>query len=295
MSIEIYYFTGTGNSLAVARGLAERLEAALLPIAATIERGRVAPEADAVGLVVPVYHKGLPLIVERFAERLATRPDAYRFAVCTYGDTSGLAVARLRELLQARGQALHAGWGVHMPYNYLTPSPVLRGFARSFTLRQVAEDKRQALIAGGRERVEAIAAGINAREKGTYDVGADPLTRLADRLGLDETLGKWVWLKVAGVDEMPDVPFIESRQWMDHGFYSDARCNGCATCARLCPVDNIHMVDERPEWLHRCEQCFACLQWCPHEAIQFGANTAGVPRYHHPDVTLGDMLGQATG
>jgi MinD superfamily P-loop ATPase len=49
------------------------------------------------------------------------------------------------------------------------------------------------------------------------------------------------------------------------------------------------MVDGRPTWHHRCEQCFACLQWCPEEAIQFGTETAGKDRYHHPDVTLADM------
>ncbi len=116
-----------------------------------------------------------------------------------------------------------------------------------------------------------------------------PLTRLADRLHLPETLAKWVWLKVAGVEEPVDASFVESRQWMDRAFHTDARCNGCAICARICPVDNIRMLDGRPAWQHRCEQCFACLQWRPQEAIQFGEHTAGRRRYHHPEVRVGDM------
>ena len=36
--------------------------------------------------------------------------------------------------------------------------------------------------------------------------------------------------------------------------------------------------------------CFACLQWCPQEAIQFGKKTPKYERYHHPEVTVQDML-----
>jgi formate hydrogenlyase subunit 6/NADH:ubiquinone oxidoreductase subunit I len=53
------------------------------------------------------------------------------------------------------------------------------------------------------------------------------------------------------------------------------------------------MINEKPAWLHRCEQCLACLQWCPQEAIQHGEKTAKYRRYHHPEVTLKDMLEQA--
>jgi len=53
------------------------------------------------------------------------------------------------------------------------------------------------------------------------------------------------------------------------------------------------MINEKPSWLHRCEQCLACLQWCPQEAIQYGEKTVKYPRYHHPEVVLKDILEQA--
>ena len=80
---------------------------------------------------------------------------------------------------------------------------------------------------------------------------------------------------------------------MDKNFWVDDKCNNCGICLKVCPVNNIKIISEKPSWLHRCEQCFACLQWCPQEAIQHGKKTTKYPRYHHPEVTLEDMLDQA--
>jgi len=77
---------------------------------------------------------------------------------------------------------------------------------------------------------------------------------------------------------------------MDAAFWADEACNGCGICAQICPVSNVEIVDDKPVWHHRCEQCFACLQWCPQDAVQFGGGTAERARYHHPDVTVGDMV-----
>jgi len=70
------------------------------------------------------------------------------------------------------------------------------------------------------------------------------------------------------------------------------KCDGYGICSRICPVDNIKMVDGKPAWQHHCERCMACLQWCPMEAIQFDKVSIGRKRYHHPDVKLSDMLRQ---
>jgi ferredoxin/flavodoxin len=289
MNTEIYYFSGTGNSLAVARGIADALGATLRSIPQAMEDGRCAIDAGAVGLVFPVYHKSIPLIVKRFVERLERIEGTYLFAVYTYGDTSGLAARHVSQLVRARGGELAAGFGVQMPYNYLTPALKLRGFFDSFTLREVPLERQRALLAQAPQRIEEIVAAVRAGEMGALDEEADALTRLADRLGLPETLAKPVWLRVAGVKDAPDVPFIESRQWMDDAFHADESCISCGTCARVCPVGNVTLVGGVPAWHHRCEQCFACLQWCPEDALQFGSETAGKRRYHHPDVTVADM------
>lgn len=57
MSAKIYWFSGTGNSLAVARALAEKLpDAELIPIAEAVNHPPQA--ADVIGIVCPVYAWG---------------------------------------------------------------------------------------------------------------------------------------------------------------------------------------------------------------------------------------------
>ena len=291
--MEIYYFSGTGNSLAVARGIAEGTGATLVSIPSVIDRQRIPVAADAMGMVFPVYHKSIPLILKRFVEKLEGLDGKYIFAIYTCGDTSGMAPEHLDRLLKSRGGELDAGFSVQLPYNYITPRPVLRDFFGSFTLREIPAETQEALLAAAPEKIERIAAAVRARQSGAFETSADLLTRLADRFHLEESLAKWSWLKIAGVDEATNLSFIESRQLMDQAFQVDEQCNECSVCARICPVHNIEMVDGRPVWQQRCEQCFACLHWCPQEAIQFRDNTAGQRRYHHPDVTLADMLRQA--
>jgi ferredoxin len=45
-------------------------------------------------------------------------------------------------------------------------------------------------------------------------------------------------------------------------------CNGCGSCARLCPVGNIVMADGKPRFGDRCSLCLACLYGCPTRALE---------------------------
>ena len=71
---------------------------------------------------------------------------------------------------------------------------------------------------------------------------------------------------------------------LDRSFFAESQCSGCGLCERVCPVGNIKMTDNRPEWLHHCEHCMACIHRCTEKAIQYGQKTKKRRRYYNAEV-----------
>ena len=127
MSTEIYTFSGTGNSLYVAKGLQERLqEAKLIPIASLLEHDVIQTHGDIVGFVFPVHAMTLPVAVRSFLERLDPQSAKYIFAVLTRGGTATVVDLQLSGLLEEKGRRLDAFYTLKMPWN----SPTGRGSSR---------------------------------------------------------------------------------------------------------------------------------------------------------------------
>jgi len=257
MKTTIFYFSGTGNCLRIARDLAAQLADANVVSIARAVKGDIDTSADRIGLVFPVYAFNPPLIVLDFISKLKAPPEKYIFAITTYGGVSGSTLWQAARHLKRKGLRLSAGFGIRMPNNY-TPLG-----------EAIPVEKQEEFFAAELKKAGEI-AGI-VRDGRTQKIeGSNPL-----------------WF-LAGVVLYPLMLKVTRSE--DKNFRADEKCNGCGTCAKVCPVNNIAMVDKKPVWLHKCEQCFACLQWCPQEAIQCGKNTAGRKRYHNPAVSLKDFL-----
>jgi ferredoxin len=257
MRTRIFYYTGTGNSLWSARVLAEKLGgAALLPMKSA--NALTASDAEAAGFVFPVHMWGIPRPVVEFIAKASLRPDAYLFALAVNAGQVSRTLVQMRELLARRGLKLAAGFSVVLPSNYIPwggPGPL---------------ERRNARFADARAKLEEAARFIAGREPGPVERG--PL---------------WQRVVFTAIYNMTYKQVCR----MDKDFWCDDRCNGCGVCERVCPAGNIELKKGRPAWKHNCEQCLACIQWCPQEAIQFGKKTPAYERYHHPEITLNDMLG----
>ena len=119
MSTEIYYFSGSGNSLAIGRDLARKLNGPLISIAAAVDQERIKTDANMIGIVFPVYYaslggSGIPLIVERFVKKLEDARSKYIFAVCTHSGAPGSTIENLGKLIASEGGHLAVGFAVKM-------------------------------------------------------------------------------------------------------------------------------------------------------------------------------------
>lgn len=245
----IYYFTGTGNSLVVARDIAEKLGGTeLIPIAKAI-KGSPSVGAERIGIIFPVYIWGYPLIVGEFIKKLKLAKDKYVFAVDTCGGWPGATLLLIQNLIEKQGGILSAGFSVLMPGNY-TPMYGAK-----------PEDKQKKLFEKEKNKILKIVDIVKNKAKARIERNSFLVNALFT--GLFFNMSK------------------NHVHQMDKNFFSDEKCNSCGICEKVCPVSNIKMINKKPIWQHNCEQCLSCLQWCPEEAIQFGKSTAKRKRYHH--------------
>jgi hypothetical protein len=85
----VWWFSGTGNSLLVARELASLLGARLEPMTRLLDGRAATRRGEECVLVFPSYFGAVPAIVARFAAAVATSEPASATAIATYGGGGG--------------------------------------------------------------------------------------------------------------------------------------------------------------------------------------------------------------
>lgn len=253
----IFYFTGTGNSLAVARDIADKIgDTKVVSIAEAMRENSVDLSFERIGFVFPVYYSSVPAIVRRFIAKLSFDKSQYIFGVVTFGGTHGLAFSQLSQLIAERGGFLNANFRVPMPGNYIVKYGAFPHVIQ------------RALLKKEKKRAGSISITVKER-KSTRILKGDLLSRL--------TIGP-VNKILTGIGSMAE------------NFHTTEKCNGCGTCERVCPVGNINMEGVQPKWGNACEQCVACIQWCPMQAIEYADRTTKRKRYQNPEVRMSDLF-----
>jgi ferredoxin len=264
MKTAVYYFSGTGNSLSVAKELAKEIgDSTIYPLSKIMSAVKsseksISPTGDRIVIVTPVYMGGVPRIVAEFTRKLKMDEEKKVYAIATHGGVAGRVLFQVDGILRENNSHLSGGFLIKMPGNNIT------------LYSAHPKSKQESMLRVAKIRIKEIAQVI--REGVNYR--------------LEESHGP-VGHILSGPIYKVTIMHLKDR---DRFFYVTEKCNGCGMCAGICPVHNIKMVDGRPEWQHNCEQCMACIQWCPVEAIEHGSKTTGRKRYTHPDIQPEELM-----
>jgi ferredoxin/flavodoxin len=282
VAADVYYFSGTGNSFIVARDIAAGIGGGLIPIPAVSDGASVPVASEVVGLVFPVYFVpcgGLPEIVKRFVHKLQNLESKYIFAACTYGSAEAGTLRNLRRLIEAQGGEVAAEFAVGMPSN-IHP--------------ETASKKHAAMHAAWAQNADRVCRAILNRERTHLDLPNVVVGALYRPVNFLVTYLKRLFVG-STIKYLQNGAGSSSRSYdqllpnMDRSFAANEKCTGCGTCVKVCPVENVALVDGRPAWQHHCEFCLACYSWCPNQAIESSTMESG-RRYHHPDVKVSDLI-----
>ena len=273
----IFYFSGTGNTKWAASKLASVTHEDLISIAPymraddsshTLAEPFILKENERLGFVFPVHGWRVPKLVREFIGRMKVQraePDAagslpFTYCVCTAGDSIGLTIENLNEVisqnpsLQALGiTKVSSSYSLIMPESYVG-LPFMDVDTKE---KEIWKKSKSA------QELAVICEEIFDRKEGVSQLVKGPIP--------------WFFTKVVG-------GFFENVLITDKRFHVEKdKCVKCGICANVCPVGDIKGGHgEYPEWLHHkdCLTCFTCYHHCPHHAIEFGKQTQKKGQYY---------------
>ena len=201
MKNRVYFFTGTGNSLHLARRIAERLGDCEI---IAIHKGtdlNVPSEFDRVGFVFPVYFWGLPVMVADFLRNAVfpTQGDTYVFAVATFGGIVGNAIPQIKHLLGDKGIKLNYGAAV-------------RSFANAVSFYEMKEDIDK-IVRKTEKRMQPVLEAITARRVKKVGNGLKQIEKMYQK----------------------NAPLFAKRA---NAYIVSDDCVSCGICASVCPAQN---------------------------------------------------------
>jgi len=250
MSTEIYYFSGTGNSLYVARELQKRIpDSSLMPIVSLLHNDVICTNGDSVGIVFPVHALTIPIAVKKFLRKADMKSADYIFAIATRVGTIFRGFEKMDELLKKKNKRLAS----HFILNMYGNDPRCEHY-ESPTDTEIS--KRGSVVQERLDSIQRIIVNKEiARERDTEHSIDFPHNRLFNYL-----LEKLVLFGMTVVEYTRGVNY----------FCSDDRCTGCGICEKVCLSQKIQMVNKKPVWQKNvfCYMCYACVNYCPVRSVQ---------------------------
>ncbi|MDR1539867.1 MAG: EFR1 family ferrodoxin [Clostridiales bacterium] len=223
----IFYFTSTGNSLAVAK----RIGGNLISIPQIISDLKPEYKDDAIGVVFPVYGFFIPKMARRFLAETKLSAN-YTFAIGTYGNMPGACMRNVQKYALDHGNRIDYAESLLMVDNYLPNFEIAD---------QIAKLPKK----NPEENLKRIIADIEAQKK-------------------LEATASLLWRLFTSAIAAAEKAWAKDTQAQSYILNKD--CVSCGICAKICPAGNISVTD-KVQFGSNCEWCLGCVHLCPKNAI----------------------------
>lgn len=263
MKNELFYFSGTGNTLLLAKELQKRISnTQLTPIVSVIDKKVIKSNASVIGILFPIYAFTTPRVVENFLSRTEFSFDSYIFALSSRLCSAAVLKKVNRKLNSSQ---LNAGFSVEMGQNYL------------FLFKPPDQNEIQSLHKKMRTSLDSICKIITSRQT---------------HFKKDDLL-----LSFVAHTLFPLISYLYRKTrffHMEEKFWVNEACNGCGICESVCLSNKIDFKDNKPIWKDSisCYNCLACLHHCPVNAIQIGKKTIDKKRYTNPEINYEEIAAE---
>lgn len=249
--IQIYYFSGTGNTAFILRKLVESLEKLgnIVNIHSCEEVKNISNDFDILGIAFPIHSSYAPKVFMNFLDKLPEVNNMPLFGIVTSGYMAG-------DVLSFEGKKLEEKGYVPFLYRNIVVGNNLH-LPRLCPLKVTSKDKLGKRLLRINKEIDDIAIKINNKTK--------------DLRG-DNIIGK-----LFGVSQRSVGKIYEKYNF--NGFNSDDSCTKCKWCINNCPTNNIVLKDDKIIFNSKCILCMRCYNFCPKKAIQVTDKTKDSRKY----------------
>lgn len=223
----IFFFSSTGNSLAVAK----KIGGTLISIPQVIDQPSIECKDDMIGIIFPIYDFSIPKMCRNFFSKAKLTAD-YIFVVGTYGNLPGACMRNVQRLAAENGTRIDYAESLLMVDNYLP------GFNISDQIVKLPEKNTMG-------NLDRIIADITARKN-------------------QNATAKLRWRLATSLIQAGEKMAMKGTQAQN--YIVNANCTLCGTCAKVCPSGNITVTD-KVAFSDKCEWCLGCVHLCPENAI----------------------------
>ena len=233
---DIYWFSGTGNTLLLANRVAETLSESGVDVRMRAIASSLPADVDtnrALGIAVPVAMQGTFSFIWSFTKQLPFATGTPVFFIDTLLGYSGGILYPLKRILSSRGYKPVGAKEFIMPSNIF------------------------------------LKIGMTEKKQEKINKSLKNAAQFARRL----IEGKTTWFDIPGYSNMLSSISRSKGFWnfcrrLTPPRVDAALCNNCGLCIRLCPISNI--ADEKPpRHKNGCQFCMRCFSFCPQNAIYF--------------------------
>ncbi|MFW5658314.1 MAG: EFR1 family ferrodoxin [Bacteroidota bacterium] len=275
--IELYYFSGTGNTLFIANKLKERIpHINLKPIVSLLVYPELTPKSKIIGFCFPNHAGHLPIPMKLLIKKLRLAGDEYIFAICNSAFSRCFAPNDINKIIKKYGARLSSYFNILMPDNH---SCSMKGFIAH------KEDDFSKYVKQVQIDLDFI-SDILVKKENYYQIDDKPapFPKFIDRV------------------LVPFIYYLNVRHpatVLKGSLYADSKCVGCKTCEKVCLANRISMKNNRPcfDYKKTCFGCYCCVNYCPEESIQLGSKwyngksyTTENRRYSHPFASVTDIV-----
>lgn len=230
--MKIFYFTGTGNSLYIAKSIGGEIHS----IPRVLKEGTKEFRDDAIGFVFPCYSFGLPRMVKDFILGSKFQADYY-FAVMTYGNMAGAGLKHMEEIGAKAG----------IQFNYTNEILMIDNWLPGFdTQVQLQKEEQKNIESSLKKIVQDIRARKNLlTRKGIALNTVSRLIRLTYNLLIDNADKKFIVRDNCNMCRICEKVCPKNNIVVENKPRFLHRCDSCYACIHHCPQNAIHLRSEK--------------------------------------------------